>query len=194
MIQTVTHKKAILIILMLFLQTAFGFVAEAEAGQLLKSLPLECHKIPNKKDQLCYIETEADYGPYDDIVLYRVNSRDYATFLGSQSGGVATFGGFDFSTGGTYMWLEWAEEGHPHYEFYRTADFLGNGTSAKILSILGDYYFDGFEEFTDAGKVVYRLADEAYEDCSKAGKGVSYKINPKTSEKYCIKKFNLHIP
>ena len=190
--QVVTHKRSTLLNLLFLLLIALSFTAHAKQEQLPKSLPLECSKIPNKSDRLCYIQTESSYGPYDDIVFYRVDGRGYATLLGSQSGGVATFGGFGFSTGGTYMWLEWAEEGHPHFEFYNTSEFQTNGTSTKILNILGDYYFNGFEKFTDSGEVVYLLDDAAFENCDDAGKDVSYKINTETSERYCMKKFNLN--
>ena len=114
--------------------------------------------------------------------------------LGSRASEVATFGGIDFSTGGTFMWVSWAEEGHPHFEFYRTSDFFDKGLNAKILTVLGDYYFDGFEKFTDAGEVIYLLRDDAYEDCNKAGEGVSYENDARSSEKRCVKLFNLVAP
>lgn len=186
-----SHTKPTLLMLSFLLLTAFSFTAQAKQEQLLQSLPLECREIPNKTDRLCYIQTESSYGPYDDIVFYRMSQRGYATLLGSQSGGVATFGGFDFSTGGIYMWLSWAEEGHPHFAFYRTTEFMANGINTKVLKILGDYYFNGFEKFTDSGEVIYSLDDAAFENCNNAGKSVRYKIDPETSEKYCVKKFSL---
>ena len=190
--QVVTHKRSTLINLLFLLLTALSFTAHAKQEQLPKSLPLECSKIPAKNDQLCFIQTQSPYGPYDDIVFYRVDDKGYATLLGSQLGGVATFGGFGFSPAGVYMWLSWAEEGHPHFEFYRTTEFMTNGINTKALKILGDYYFNDFEKFSDAGEVVYRLDDAAFENCDNAGKDVSYKIDTETTERYCLKQFNLN--
>ena len=190
----INHKKPAALILILFFLSLFNLTAQAKPEPLPQSLPLECSNIPGKKDKLCVIQTQSPYGPYDEVVFYHMKKNGAVFLLGSQSGGVATFGGFDFSTTGVYMWVGWAEEGHPHFEFYQTSKFIENGTRAKALEILGDYYFTGFEKFSDTGEVIYSLDDGAFEDCDKAGKDVSYKINPETSEKYCIKRFNINHP
>jgi len=111
--------------------------------------------------------------------------------LGSLVVECGSFGGVDFSSGGTFMWISWAEEGHPHFQFYRTLEFMTNGLNSKVLTTLGDYYFDGFEKFTDAGEVTYLLSDDAYEDCNNAGEGVSVEIDPITSKKRCLKQLSL---
>ena len=190
----ILDQKTPPLILIILFSLLFNFSALAEQEPLPKSLPLECSDIPTRQDKICFIETESPYGPYDDVVFYHMNKNGSVFLLGSQSGDVATFGGFDFSPSGIYMWLEWAEEGHPHFEFFKTSTFINNGTSAESLQILGDYYFTGFEKFSDTGEVIYSLDDGAFEDCDKAGKDVSYKINPETSEKYCIKRFNINHP
>ncbi|MDH3342471.1 MAG: hypothetical protein OEM07_01985 [Gammaproteobacteria bacterium] len=165
----------------------FIFSAQAKRDETPKSLPLECHEITGNINKLCFIQTQSSYGPYDDIVFYRVDPRGYATFLGSESGSVATFGGFEFSDKGIYMWLSWAEEGHPHFEFYRTRDFLENGTQAKILQIIGDYYFDGFVSFSDSGKVVYSIDNQLTENCANIPDVTSYISPHKPFEKLCTK-------
>ena len=178
---------------MIITLASYSLLAHGESELLSKTLPLECQKIPNRESQLCFIVTQSPFGPFDDVVFYHRDKNGYMSLLGSHSGEVATFGGVDFSTGGTFMWLSWAEEGHPHFKFYYTGKFISNGLSAKSVSVLGDYYFDGFEKFTDKGEVIYRLADDAYEDCNNAGKGVSYTVNSETAEKYCVKRFNLDL-
>lgn len=192
--KTVIYKKSVLFIPLLILVLAFSFMAKAEPEPIQKNIPLECSKIPGRTDHLCVLETQASYGPYDDVVFYRMDKDGYLTLLGSQSGGVATFGGFDFSSAGTYMWLSWAEEGHPNFGFYRTNAFMKNGTSAKMLEMLSDYYFYDFEEFTEKGEVLYRLSDGAFENCDEAGEDVSYKVDAETSERYCVKRFSLKAP
>lgn len=187
------YIKSVLLILIPLSLLIHHCIVKADAVGLRNSLPVECDKVPDSNEHLCFIITQSAYGPYDDVVFYHKNSNGNLILLGSQKDGVATFGGAGFSTGGTYMWLSWAEEGHPHFEFYLTQNFLENGLNARILKVLGDYYFSDFEKFTDAGEVVYELNDGAYEDCNKAGKEVSYKIDPQTSEKRCLKTFRLSI-
>lgn len=194
MIKAFHYTKLALFILSSLLLLLYNYTAKAEPEQLKRSLPLECRKIPTKDEHLCFIETQSPYGPYDDVVFYRMDKAGDVALLGSQAGEVATFGGVDFSTGGTFMWISWAEEGHPHFVFYSTSEFMINGINSKTLNILGDYYFDGFEKFTDAGEVVYLLSDDAYENCDEAGESVRVKIDPETAEKYCVKQFSLSKP
>ncbi|RDH84500.1 MAG: hypothetical protein DIZ80_03200 [endosymbiont of Galathealinum brachiosum] len=155
------------------------------------SLPLVCATIPSIEEQLCYSSTNSSYGPYDDVVFYKIDKYGEEVLLGSQSGGVATFGGFDFSLGGRYMWVSWAEEGHPFFEFYRTNDFLENGIKSKSLEVLGDYYFEQFTQFSENGNVAYSLTEGAFENCKDAGDGARESIDSETSKKNCIKQFNI---
>ena len=187
--------KFILLIMLYALLPSYAFAELHVSPQpplpLNSSLPLECTAITGRHERLCIIQTESFYGPYDDIVFYHMNNRGNVSLLGSNKGDVATFGGFEFSDGGKYMWLSWAEEGHPHFVFYRTNDFIANGTSAKVLSVVGDYEFDQFIKFNDVGDVVYALADNIREYCSKAGDGAHIIIDPRTSTKLCAKHFKL---
>ena len=155
-------------------------------------LPLDCSTIVSFEERLCLVQTDSAYGPYDDVVFYRLDKAGNAVFLSSQSGGVATFAGLGFSTGGKYMWVSWAEEGHPHFEFYLSRDFLTNGTHANVLKVLGDYYFEDFKQFSDSGEVVYALTIDAFENCADAGEGARESKSLNNSEIYCIKSFNLH--
>ena len=156
-----------------------------------QSLPLVCAAIPSQAEQLCYIRTNSSYGPYDDIVFYKLDKYEEVVLLGSQSGGVATFVGFDFSIGGLYMWVSWAEEGHPYFEFYRTNEFLENGVKSQSLKVLGDYYFENFENFGEDGQIIYALTEGSFENCSDAGDGARERIDRETLEKKCIKSFNI---
>ena len=125
------------------------------------------------------------------IVTYKLDKDEEIVLLGGQSGGVATFGGFDFTIGGCYMWVGWAEERHPVFDFYRTNDFLENGVNSKSLEVLGDYYFENFENFGEDGEVVYALTEGAFENCNDAGDGARERIDAETSEKKCVKSFNI---
>ncbi len=155
------------------------------------SLPLICTVIPSIEQQLCYVRTGSSYGPYDDIVFYKLDKYGDVILLGSQSGGVAVFGGFGFSAGGKFMLLSWSEEGHPYFEFYRTGDFLEKGIKSRVLKVLSDYYFESFEKFNENGEVVYSLSVGSIESCANAGKGGHESINAETQEKQCVKYFSV---
>jgi|GEM_PF-1043595 hypothetical protein len=155
------------------------------------SLPLECRNIAGFNDQLCFIRTESIFGPYDDVVFYRINSTGQVIFLGSESNAVTTFGGLEFSEAGKYMWLSWAEEGHPHFEFYLTRDFLDNGTHARVLEVIGDYYFGQFVKFSDEGIVTYSLSDDFTECCAQTNNNLGFTNNASTNDKQYLKTINL---
>jgi len=129
-----------------------------------RSLPLECDAIAGSQEMLCIIMTESAYGPFDDVIFYYLDKMDSMTYLGSHSDGGSTFAGLGFSSGGKYLWIGWAEEGHPYFEFYSTNDFIKQGTSASMRYVLHDYYFNQFETFTDAGIVTYSQIDDNSED------------------------------
>ena len=129
-------------------------------------LSLNCFPIPIHKDQLCTVKTISPYGPYDDVVFYRKTEQNELFLLGNQKGGVATFAGIGFSEQGVYMWISWAEEGHPSFGFYKTAIFLEGGLATEMLDSLDDYAFDEFVGFSDDGKVSYSRQKSMTDDCS----------------------------
>lgn len=145
------------------------FLISCQAGStelsVPTSLPLECHAIPAIDDQLCFIKTTSPLGPYDDVVFYRVNAQAELSLLGSQSSGVATFSFPGFSEQGRYMWLEWAEEGHAYFIFYKIEQFLDAGTSANVIATLNDYAFDAFVSFSDEDGVIYSQQADMGDEC-----------------------------
>jgi hypothetical protein len=151
-------------------------------------LPFQCTPIPTQPDQLCVIVTLSPHGPFDDVVFYRRPSQGDLILLGSHKGEVATFGGVGFSRGGRYLWISWAEEGHPYFIFYPTETFLSDGLSAKSVGLVSDYYFDEFVSFKDDRQVVYALRDDAMEKCPpQPGDKPAYQMDPRTRQKRCLR-------
>jgi len=122
-------------------------------------LALECYPIPNHVDQLCVLATQSPHGPWDQVVYYRSNPDQQPVLLGIDKGGVATFGGIEFSTEGRYFMLNWAEEGHPLFHFYKTQEFL-NGNTQTSVGFYEQYHFDHIDYFGDDGIVVIGLTDK----------------------------------
>ena len=131
MIKTFHYTKLALFILSSLLLLLYNYTAKAEPEQLKRSLPLECSKIPTKVEYLCFIETQSPYGPYDDVVFYRMDKAGAVASLGSQTGEVATLGGVDFSSVGIFMWLSWVDEWHQHVQFYRQLDVRTHTMNSK---------------------------------------------------------------
>ena len=151
------------------------------------TLPLDCTAVPAHTDQLCVATTSSPYGPYDDVAIYRKTKDAELILLGSHRGGVGTFGGFGFSKGGRLMWESWAEEGHPYFSFYKTSYYLSEGDGATSLALLNEYEFDHIRYFTDNGKFVYALNEDAFETCPKTAGLPASVIDSYTKSKHCLR-------
>jgi hypothetical protein len=68
------------------------------------SLPLECHTVPTKKEQLCLATTYSPIGPVDDVVFYHRTSDGYLTFINAYQGDIAVHYFYQFSTNGNYLY------------------------------------------------------------------------------------------
>ena len=153
-----------LIVVLLLVFCIDIYAADDSQVTKLHTLPLECDAIVGSQGMLCIIRTESAYGPFDDVIFYYLDEMGAVTLLGNHSDAVSTFAGLGFSSGGKYLWVGWAEEGHPYFEFYRTSDFIKQGTDAPMQYVLHDYYFNQFESFTDGGIVTYSKIDDNSED------------------------------
>jgi len=171
------------------LQLLFAFIAlmpnavQAEPTIVNDRLTVQCHKIANKQEQICYTQTPNPNGPFDDVVLYVKDIYEELHLLNSEKDTSSTFGGFDFTPNGEYMWLSWAEEGHPYFIFYKTSDFLEQGFNTKALSSFEDLKLDGIYSFTSAGVFNYYYYDSSGQttDCVALKQEV---------DDVCIKTFN----
>ncbi|MDH5356136.1 MAG: hypothetical protein OEY09_16965 [Gammaproteobacteria bacterium] len=136
----------------------FGFNSSFGSADI--TLTATCENVPQSSDQLCHIITESPWGPFDDVAFYRLSDSGSAFLLAAYSGGGGIYNGTGYSEGGGFMWLSFAEEGHPYFIFYRTQDFLEVGQHADSIATLGDYYFEDFRTFADSGEVTYFVSTD----------------------------------
>ena len=136
-----------------------------EASEDDRGLSFECTAIPGYKDKICFVITASPHGQFDDVVFYRKTADGELFLLSSQRTGGSAFAGVGFSDQGNYMWVSWADEGHPYFSFYKTDTFLNDGEHAESLSILSVYGFESFVSFTDDGKVLYTFDDGVTQEC-----------------------------
>ena len=145
-----------------------------------KTLTLECTDIPKISEQLCISKTASPLFIYEDLVFYSNNSKLGLVLIDMYKSDITAFSGFSFSDGGKYMYVGWAEEGHEHFVFYETKEFLKRGLKANSIALISDYYFKDFLSFKDNGEVTYSLYEENYNDSS--GKSLVRKINLNSSK------------
>ncbi len=128
-----------------------GQFASAEQAAMA---PLACYPVPGQPQQLCMLVTASPYGPFDDVAFYKRDAEQQLTYLRSASGLVARFSFQGFSPEGRFVILAWAEEGHPLFTIYRTADLLQQGEPQAVAAI-SDYPFSHIDSISEQGLVIY---------------------------------------
>lgn len=118
-----------------------------------------CLQQPNQTRSLCIVATQSPHGPFDDVVFYVRDSEGRLTMIEAVQGEGSVFGGAEFSEGGRFLALTWADEGHPHTYFYSADKYLG-GDNKPSLGILSDYGYSGIKSITDDGQVTYYFSQD----------------------------------
>lgn len=126
------------------------------------SLPLECHTVPNKKEQLCLATTQSSLGPVDDVVFYHRNGDGNLTLIDTYRGDIAVLFFSQFSTNGKLLALGYAEEGHPSFYIHDTKKYLAGEKSE--IGFISKYEYTHLEEVSDNGDITIGVMDCFIED------------------------------
>jgi hypothetical protein len=128
------------------------------------SLPLECHKVPNKKEQLCLGRSASRISPVpaDDIVLYHRDGDGYLTFIHSNKGYVGSLYFDSFSTNGKFIIMAVAEEGHPSFSVHETQKYFAGDTES--IAFIAKYEYTSIESLDDDGNIVIDVMEHHKED------------------------------
>lgn len=121
------------------------------------NLALECKAIPHSAEQICVAATPAEFNAVDDVVFYRRSADHYLSLLSVEFGDVAVIWLHSFSAGGKYTVVGHAEEGHPSFVIYTTADFLSPNKELKPVAVISDYFIASLDSLDDSG-----MADVTY--------------------------------
>jgi len=165
-------------------------VVEAENIENIEkiSLPLVCHTVPTKKEQLCLGTTYSPIGPVDDIVFYHRDSKGNLTFIESYQGDIAVHYFDGFSTNGKLLVLGYAEEGHPSFYFHETQKYFAGDT--KSIAFISKYEYTHLENVEDNGDVIVGLMEDYVKDralcATKESLGDDY------NENVCVIKYNIY--
>lgn len=123
------------------------------------SLPLECKTIPTRHEQICVATTPTKQNTVNDVVLYHRDAQQQLTLLRAKHGDVALMWLHGFSTGGKYIIIGEAEEGHPSFVIYLTDGYLNPDSTVKPVAVISDYFIASLESLDDNGMAEIRFLD-----------------------------------
>ncbi|GAC13871.1 hypothetical protein GLIP_1230 [Aliiglaciecola lipolytica E3] len=119
------------------------------------NLPIECQTVPNKQIDICTLSTQSEHYPVNDLILYKREDGRFFVYLETIKGDVAGSWFWGFSNQGKYAVMSFAEEGHPHFVFYDTEQFLQSEQRPKPISVVSDYFLGQLMELRDDGTAIF---------------------------------------
>jgi hypothetical protein len=119
----------------------------------------QCLAVPNQSGILICINThhQVDIGVPITVSQYYLVSK-HITFneLTNNVNSESSFGHLVFSPNGKYMYISYADEGHPYFIFYDTDKFINDDKDAELAQV-SQYRVESIDEFYDNGDIVYSL-------------------------------------
>ncbi|SET06944.1 hypothetical protein [Thalassotalea agarivorans] len=116
----------------------------------------ECVQVPRQDNTaICTFTNASETAPYQDYKI-SVKQPGKITKLFEQTYAITVPGHVFFSNGGRLVVFEFAEEGHPQYWIYATADVLKGNIDDMV------YYFERYElkyieSLNDDGTLVFAV-------------------------------------
>lgn len=133
---------------------------------------ISCEDIPNNKNKLCVISKANEINHYlFDTAFFVKTVDDNYKILENFNSFESSFGYIGFSPEGTYLYVVFAEEGHPFFIFFQTDLFLKNSKDAQVGKVLDDYYLSHVEKLYDDGRFVYQRRINDIESCEVVKRG-----------------------
>jgi len=126
----------------------------------LKNAFEQCIAVPEQTKTLVCINTkDVDNGvPINMGEYYLVTEGKPIKSLTRNQNVDSSFGYLVFSPKGKYLYIAYADEGHPYFVFYDTTKFINDDKSAELDSV-SQYRVDSIDELYDNGDVAYSLSD-----------------------------------
>jgi len=159
---------------------------------------IHCATIPSDETvntkQLCTLEVD-EYEPfYVTKVTFFIkdDNGDINVLSNLEDSGSSSFSHFDFSENGKYLYVTFADEGHPFFVFFDTQKFINNDKNPQVGELFEEYFLDHIESFYDNGDIVYALREGTITGCLIHGE---VEIEPKTETtdevKRCLFHYNI---
>lgn len=113
----------------------------------------------NKAQQLCISTHNSEQGlPITIATFFQVNNNGPIQVLTHHINKSSSFGKVQFSNDGKYLYVMYADEGHPYFVFYDTSKFIQNDPTAQIYQ-LNEYGISHIEQINDNGDVIFSRID-----------------------------------
>lgn len=113
----------------------------------------------NNTQQLCINSHDSVQGlPITIATFFRVQQNAPIQELTHYINESSAFGEVKFSNNGKYLYIMYADEGHPYFVFYNTSKFIENDPTAQIYQ-LNEYGISHIEQMNDNGDVIFSSID-----------------------------------
>jgi hypothetical protein len=147
-------------VLLMLLPACSNLHNVAEKSLLLNDAFKQCIDIPFQPEAMICINTKLiNTGvPVSVGEYYLIAAGERLKVLTSNLNIESSFGEIVFSPKGKYLYITYADEGHPYFVFYDTHKFIQDDKNAQIAQLF-EYKLDVIDEFYDNGEVVYSLSD-----------------------------------
>jgi len=132
---------------------------------------IHCVIIPSDQTvntkQLCTLTVD-EYEPvYVTKVTFFVKNEhgDIRVLNDLVNAGNASFSHFEFSENGKYLYITFADEGHPFFVFFDTQKFINDDKNAEVGEVFEEYFLDHIESFYDNGDFVFAINEGTITGC-----------------------------
>jgi len=160
---------------------------------------ITCNQIPKHPLKLCWSASQN----FDSGILlytntvYIQNEQKHLRLHAREKDTITALTHIGFSNDGLLMYIEYADEGHPYFTFYKTVNYLGNNKQVNSLATLDDYFMDTIKAFTAEGVFIYSRTRTREAKCADVS---GYVFNKKLKQKFkknsglgpCYKVFRLN--
>lgn len=155
---------------------------------------IHCTVIPSDKTtktkQLCTLTVDE----YEPVHLTKVTffikdeQGDIQVLNELADSGNSSFSHFDFSQNGKYLYITFADEGHPFFVFFDTQKFINDDKNAQVGEVFEEYFLDHIEAFYDNGDFVFAINEGTFTGCL----GGEVETEPKTADSEEVKRCLFH--
>jgi len=148
------------------------------------------HNEKNKPEQLCTLTVD-EYEPvYVTKVTFFIKDENGAIRVLNDlvNAGNASFSHFEFSEYGKYLYITFADEGHPFFVFFDTQKFINDDKNAEVGEVFEEYFLDHIESFYDNGDFVFAINEGTITGCLDG----EIEIEPKTANTDEVKRCLFH--
>lgn len=114
----------------------FAAQLSADALAIAVNANAVCVEHPQQNYGLCATVSRSANGPFDDVLFCQRRGELCNTLWSSTPNSVSVFVSLGFLNKGNYIWIAWADEGHPYYEIYDSNSLLmlKPGPSLSIIA------------------------------------------------------------